>query len=151
MQLAMSKEHITVRNCQYGSRVSPHYHLPTCARSVFCMSHIHRVALLYLIMTVRRAMHTFPFKTHETFDAGGNARPAIMLAKTREIDNLWIRTLVKFRSHIEHLRKTIPHTRRQVARSQASGPQSGLSCTAWKWMNPTPTSEPWNRDVGETR
>jgi hypothetical protein len=121
MQLAMSKEHITVRKCQYGSRVSPYY-LPTCARSVFCMSHIHRVVLSYLIITVRRAMHTFPFETHETFDAGGNARPAIMLAKTREIDNICIRTLVKFRSHIEHLRRTIPHTRRQVSRSQASRP-----------------------------
>lgn len=41
------------------------------------MSHTRRVALWYLIMTVRRAVYSFAFKTHETSDAGGNALPVL--------------------------------------------------------------------------
>jgi hypothetical protein len=121
MQLAVSEEHITERMCQYSSRASTAC-LPTCARNVFYMSRTHRVARSYLIFTVRRAMYSISFKTHETSGAGGSVRPAISLAKTREGFNLCIRTLVKFRSHIEHLRKTIPRTRRRESRSQASRP-----------------------------
>lgn len=121
MQLAMSKEHVTIRMRQHGSHVSRAC-LPTCVRSVSCMSHTHRVALLYLIITVRREMYPFASKTHETSDAGGNARPTIPLVKIRDSSNQCIRTLVKFRSHIEHLRKTIPRTSKLESRSQASRP-----------------------------
>ena len=115
------------------------------------MSHTHRVALLYLIMTVRRAMYSFTSKTHETSGAGGSVRPATLLAKTRESFILCIRTLVKFRSHIEHLRKTIPRTRRRESRSQASRPTVRVVLHGLNVDEPrAPLTLSPGSDIGET-
>lgn len=150
MQLAVSKEHITGRERQYSGRTLTAC-LPTCARSVFYMSHTHRAALSYLIMRVRHAVYSFPSGTHETSGAGGSVRPATWLAKTRASPNLFIRTLVKFRSHIEHLRKTIPRTRRRESRSQASRPTVRVVLHGLNVDEPrAPLTLSPGSDIGET-